>query len=58
MPRLAPEARTAGTRVNDPTARTRRWFCHLCDAAGVEATLDAAATRLEAHHDLEHLGRT
>lgn len=57
MPRLAPEARNAGSRVNDPTATTRRWSCHLCDAAGVEATLDAAATRLELHYDSAHLER-
>lgn len=54
MPRLAPEARNAGNRVNDPAARPRRWSCDLCPATGLEMSIQSAVRRLEAHHDLEH----
>lgn len=57
MPRLAPEARNAGTRINDPHMRLRRWTCHLCDTTGLEASIESAVRRLEAHHDLEHRER-
>jgi hypothetical protein len=49
MPRLAPEARNAGTRVN-PGVTVHHWSCALCPARGTATSRLRATLALEAHN--------